>query len=385
MMPMTKNKQPIKAYNITITGDDDAEINMHGEVVSNIPVDWWTGEREPGNFIALEEFLQDLETIKNKKNITVHINSPGGELYAGIAIYNRLKELSGTVTTINDGLCASAASIIFQAGNIRRMNAGSNLMAHGVSGFLYGYYNVQDLKDIIKEFNAHNEAAMNIYMERSGKTKEEAKSLLSGDTWLTGQAAVDAGLADEVAGNDPIQMSMTADQKFLIVNSMTIPTNKLCSIPQGAKIINAALPQQVDANKKNGGNNMTLEELKNSYPDLIAEIENAARMTGAQQERARIQGIEEIENAIGDKESVKDAKYGQTMLTAEQLAFKAMQQQAQLGVNMLTKMQTDANDSGVQAVAAAPNNGNQVETKDEKAEIMDAINAYKKMKEGGVK
>lgn len=382
---MTKNKQPIKAYNITVTGDDDAEINMHGEVVSNIPVDWWTGEREPGNFIALEEFLQDLETIKNKKNITVHINSPGGELYAGVAIYNRLKELSGTVITINDGLCASAASIIFQAGNIRRMNAGSNLMAHGVSGFLYGYYNVQDLKDIIKEFNAHNEAAMNIYMERSGKTKEEAKSLLSGDTWLTGQAAVDAGLADEVAGNDPIQMSMTADQKFLIVNSMTIPTNKLCSIPQGAKIINAALPQQVDANKKNGGNNMTLEELKNSYPDLIAEIENAARMTGAQQERARIQGIEEIENAIGDKESVKDAKYGQTMLTAEQLAFKAMQQQAQLGVNMLAQMQTDANDSGVQAVAAAPNNGNQVETKNEKEEIMDAINAYKKMKEGGMK
>ena len=133
MLSQMKQKEPVKAYNMAILNDTDAEINMYGEVVSNIPTDWWTGEKLPGNYIAVEEFLQDLESIQDKENITVHINSPGGELYAGVAIYNRLKELSGTVTTINDGLCASAASLIFQAGDIRRMNKGSNLMAHGVS------------------------------------------------------------------------------------------------------------------------------------------------------------------------------------------------------------------------------------------------------------
>ena len=104
---------PVKAYNIAVIDDDTAEINMYGEVVSRIPVDWWTGEKIPGNFIALDEFLEDLKEIEDKANINIHINSVGGDFYAGLAIYNRLKVLAGNVTTINDGLAASAASIIF--------------------------------------------------------------------------------------------------------------------------------------------------------------------------------------------------------------------------------------------------------------------------------
>lgn len=380
MLSQMKQKEPVKAYNMAILNDTDAEINMYGEVVSNIPTDWWTGEKLPGNYIAVEEFLQDLESIQDKENITVHINSPGGELYAGVAIYNRLKELSGTVTTINDGLCASAASLIFQAGDIRRMNKGSNLMAHGVSCLLYGYYNVQDLKDLIKQMNAHNDVAMRIYMERSGKTKEEVKNLLNGETWLTGEDAVTAGLADEVAGEEPVQMSITADRKFLYVNHLQIPTAKLCSIPSRATVT------VLETMQKTGGNIMNLEELRNAHPELLAEAENSAREAGRQeginQERTRLQGIEAIENAIADKDIVKNAKYGDNPITAEQLALKAMQQQAQLGVNMLKKMQSDTDDSGVKEVIGTPNNGD-VKDELEEEELKNAIAAYKQMKNGG--
>jgi len=367
-----------KAYNMAVLSDTDAEINMYGEVVSNIPIDCWTGERLPGNYIAVEEFLQDLESIQDKENITIHINSPGGELYAGVAIYNRLKELNGTVTTINDGLCASAASLIFQAGDIRRMNKGSNLMAHGVSCLLYGYYNVQDLKELIKQMNAHNDVAMSIYMERSGKTKEEAKNLLNGETWLTGEDAVAAGLADEVAGEEPVRMSITEDQKFLYVNHVQIPTANLCTIPNRAVVLE----------KKTGGNRMNLEELRNAYPELVEEAENIARETGRQeginQERARLQGIEAIENAIADKEIIKNAKYGNQLLTAEQLALKAMQQQAQLGVSMLKKMEMDTGNSGVNVVISTPNSGGMKDELEEE-ELKNAIAAYKSMKNGGAK
>lgn len=368
--------EPLKAYNMAILNETDAEINMYGEIVSNIPTDWWTGERLPGNYIAVEEFLQDLESIQDKENITIHINSPGGELYAGVAIYNRLKALSGTVTTINDGLCASAASLIFQAGDIRRMNKGSNLMAHGVSCLLYGYYNIQDLKGLIKQINAHNDVAMSIYMERSGKTKEEVKNLLNGETWLTGEDAVEAGLADEVAGEEPVQMAITADRKFLYVNHLQIPTAKLCSIPNRATVLE----------QRTGGNIMNLEELRNAYPELVAEAESAAkekgRKEGVEQERARLQGIEGIENAIADKNIIKDAKYSDKPLTAEQLALKAMQQQAQLGVNMLEKMQKDTKSSGVNQVGSAPNSGD-IKDELEAEELKSVVTTYKQMKNGG--
>ncbi len=138
--------KPIKAYNITISDDNTVDIDMYGEVVAKHPVDWWTGEKISGNYIALDEFLEDLKEIEDKPNINIHINSVGGDFYAGLAIYNRLKSLKGNITTINDGLAASAASIIFQAGHTRKMHAGSNLMLHGVSGFLYDYYNIEQLE-----------------------------------------------------------------------------------------------------------------------------------------------------------------------------------------------------------------------------------------------
>ena len=368
--------KPIKAYNIAVIDDDTAEINMYGEVVSKHPVDWWTGEKIPGNFIALDEFLQDLKEIEDKANINVHINSVGGDFYAGLAIYNRLKGLAGNITTINDGLAASAASIIFQAGDTRKMNAGSNLMMHGVSGLLFDYYNIELLQAIIKQFRAHNNAAIGVYAERSGKTKEECKSLMTGETWLTGQEAVDAGQADEVIDSTPVNMSLSNDKHFLIANGVTFSTHRMSCIPQGIPVMNRTLPAEkpldnANKNLNTGGKESmeikTLEELKTAFPELTTQIENAAkeagRAEGAKAERERLQAIEGIENAIADKEIVKNAKYGEKPLTAEQLALVAMQQEAQVKAAVLEGIQSDG--QATAGVAATPNNGNEKKPKNE--------------------
>lgn len=387
---------PVKAYNIAVIDDDTAEINMYGEVVSRIPVDWWTGEKIPGNFIALDEFLEDLKEIEDKANINIHINSVGGDFYAGLAIYNRLKGLAGNVTTINDGLAASAASIIFQAGNTRKMNAGSNLMMHGVSGLLFDYYNVEDLKAIIKQFQAHNNAAIGVFAERSGRTKEECKGLMQGETWLTGQDAVDAGLADEVIDSTPVSMSLSNDKHFLISNGIAFSTNRMHSIPQGIPVTNCALPAgkpQDHANKKTetGGENKmefkTMEEWKAAFPEFVEQIENAAkeagRAEGAQAERERLQAIEGIENAIADKEVVKNAKYGEQPLNAEQLALLAMQQEAKIKAAVLQSMEKDG--EATKGVEAAPNNGNEGNPADESNDsemINNAVEIFKTMMGG---
>ena len=127
-----------------------------------------------------------------------------------------------------------------------------------------------------------------------------------------------------------------------------------------------------------------VDELRAAYPDFAAQIEAAAKESGTQAERTRIRGIEEIENAIADKALINNAKYGENPLTAEQLAFQAMQAQAAIGATVLTNMAKDAKDSGVEGVAAAPNSGTE-DPEDPKNQIAEALNAYKKLKNGGKK
>lgn len=382
-MQVLKN-EPVKAYNISVLDDDTAEINMYGEVVSQYPVDWWTGEKIPGNFIALDEFLDDLKEIENKANINVHINSVGGDFYAGLSIYNRLKALPGNITTINDGLAASAASIIFQAGNTRKMNAGSNLMIHGVSALLFDYYNTEQLKAIIKQFTAHNNAAIGVYAERSGKTKEECKNLMSGETWLTGQEAVDAGLADEVIDSIPVTMRLSHDRNYLISNGVRFSTAGMNCIPQSIPVSKSALPvehnQQDNANKNlTGGKESmeikTVEELKAAFPELTTQIESAAkesgRAEGVSSERNRLQGIEAIENAIADKEIVKNAKYGEKPMNAADLALVAMQKEAEIRNSVLNKIDNDS--KATEGVVSVPNKGNEGVESDE-SKVTDTVN-----------
>lgn len=371
-----------KAYNIASVGDDTAEITMYGEVVATRPVDWWTGEPIPGDFIAVDEFLADLESIKDKSNITVHINSVGGDLYGGLAIYNRLKSLSGNVTTVVDGLAASAASLIFQAGDTRKVNSGSNVMVHGASSFFYGFYNVQDLMTAKKTLDAHNKAAINAYVESTGRSADEIKSLMDKTTWLAGQDAVDAGFADEViTSGEPVTMSLSPDKTYLMVNGVAMSARSLGSIPQWMPINNSlATTPQVVLNKKTGGSDKmeikNVEELRMAYPELVAKIEDSvkaqANAEGVEAERARIKGIEAIQNAIGDSELVKEAKFGEQAMTAEQLAFKAMQAQASIGATVLHNLVEDAKASGAESVNAAPNSGNDIvmdESLDEAAAI----------------
>lgn len=393
----------VKPYNIVLEGDDDATINMYGEVVDSHPVDWWTGEPVAGNFIAADDFLRDLDALSAKKNITVHINSVGGDLYAGIAIYNRLKSLPANVVTVNDGLAASAGSLIFQAGNTRKVHAGSNIMVHQAMGMLWGYYQTKDLKDVIKQLDAGNKAAVNIYAEASGRDPEAMKAMVDKETWLTGQEAVDAGLADEVIESEtPISMSLTADRSRMVVNGYYLPTRGMSNIPKGIPVMpvtnvspTATAPVEDKTQTMERSNEMeikNIEELRAAFPDFLAQAETAAReegrAAGVSEERNRIRGIEAIQNAIADKAMIDSAKFGDKPLTAEQLAFQAMQAQAAIGATVLNSMAEDVKNSGAGNVGSAPNGGAEPEgldPVDPRKEIMEAVNTYNSMKNGGKK
>ena len=393
-IPMRNNTQ-LKPYNIVYEGEDGATIDMYGEVVETRPVDWWTGQPISGNFIMLDEFLNDLKSLEGKSSITIHINSVGGSFYAGLAIYNRLRTLGASITTINDSLAASAGSIIFMAGDKgqRKAYAGSNLMVHGVMGFLYGYYNVADLKSTIKTMQAHDKALVAVYKEATGLDEDTIRAAISKDTYMTGQEAVDAGWADEVISGDgvePVNMKLSPDKSRVMVNGHAVAACLFGKLPENIPAMTAeeyatlSTPKngdephnssvqpapQVDENTHfNGGINMeikNIDDLRNAYPELVTQIENAAQVTAIQAERERIAAIEEIEASIGDTQMVHDAKYGEKPMTAEQLAYQAMKAQKAIGANMLNGMKNDANNGGANAVAGAAAPKDQM-TDDEKA------------------
>lgn len=379
-----------KPYNIADLGGSKAEINLYGEVVDDRPVDWRTGQPVQGSYIVVSEFLKDLEDLGDKEQITVHINSVGGSLYGGIAIYNRLKSLSAQITTINDGLAASAGSIIFQAGNTRKVNAGSNVMVHGALGILWGHYDVKGLRDVIKQLEAGTKAAVNIYAQTTGRDRESICALVEQETWMTGQEAVDQGFADEVMEDGaPVTMSLTADKKYLLVNGVSMPTFCLPNLPQNIPVQHArpeenplfapgAFPAASIKNNVTGGAETmeitTIDQLRDAFPELTEQMEAAARAAGALEERSRLQSIENIQRAIGDPDLIAAAKYGETPLTAEQLALKAMQAQAQLGNAMLGAMAADAKASNAAWIGAAPNPGTEpTPEEEEKAQEARAI------------
>lgn len=111
---------------------------------------------------------------------------------------------------------------------------------------------------------------------------------------------------------------------------------------------------------------MTLDELRAQQPDLVAQIEAAAaenaRASAVQDERARLMAIEEIENAVGDAELIRDAKYGANPMTAEQLALAALQRQAAIGAKALGDMLQDTASANVDAIGAEGKTGENNET-----------------------
>lgn len=365
-----KNRKMVKPYNIAMNDDGTAEINMYGDVLTQTPRDW-EGNPVPGDYISAEEFIKEIDNIKAASNITVHINSGGGDLYAGLAIYNRLKMLSGHVTTVNDGLAASAASLIFQAGDTRKMNKGSNLMAHGASGFLFGYYDMEDMQEVIRQFKSHNKAIANVYAEAMGVTYEEAKTFVSGETWLTGQEAVDKGLADEVIETEkPTGFMAKITKNLNPAMAAAAPPFVYQSEPQSAESTGGKEEMEIK----------DIKELRAAFPDMVAEIEKTAAAKATKKERARIKAIEEISASIPDREMVKVAMFGDEPVTAETLALESIKKQSQVANGMLASMEKDVKESGAEDVTAS----SAEESEEEKAAniFKSALNRYNESKGG---
>ena len=392
-MPNPKQKNNKVPINSLVVDGDSAELTLYGDVVTDIPVDWWTGKPIEGLFIVLEEVLQNLKDLKDKANITIRINSYGGDVYAGLAIYNRLKELKGNKTVVVDGIAASAASIIAMAGNTIKIPPSATLMIHNPMMFMYGYYNQNELFEVDKVLEHLAIVSAETYVAKTGKTLEEVREIMSEEMWLTGRAAVEQGFADELIEDKKANVEMSADRKYLFVNGVRYDVSKFKNTPKDFPICTIPAVQEDLTTNTNGETNEggtetvanTVEELRAEYPELVNQIETEAHkkgaVEGATNERTRLKDIEAIEGVVGDKTLIEQAKYGETPLNAAELAFQAMQQQAKLGAQHLESAAADNKASGAQEVGATPNGGVDPTTDPTEEEMVNMIVGNKGVKQ----
>lgn len=150
--------------------------------------------------VSAQSFAADMAGVNG--DIDVHINSPGGEVFDGIAIYNTLKNRNGQVSVFVDGIAASAASFIAQAASPGKltMSKHGTMMIHDGMGMCMG--NVEDMQQMAQVLDKMSNTIAGIYAERSGKSADHWRGLMKNETWLNADEAVKAGLADSVAGAD---------------------------------------------------------------------------------------------------------------------------------------------------------------------------------------
>jgi len=393
-----------KFWNMASVSDDEGEITLYGDVLSQQPVDWWTGEPEPGLYITPEGFMEDLAAVKDKGKITVKLNSCGGDLYTGIAIHNALKALPGKVNVVVEGIAASAASVIMCAGDTVTVYPGSLVMIHGVSVMLWDYLNIQDMKQLMKGMDASERAVAEIYNAKTGIAVDTLRSMMTKETWLTGREAIDKGFADALKEDEEeLKLSMSADKKVLFCNGVRHNIEGLHNVPGTIPIAahSNATPPAVKpgvnkptakaANKEGGNTPMTIEQLRAAHPEEVAQIErdavNAAQTTANAEavaaERQRLAAIDSIAASIPDQQLVHDAKYGEKPCTAQELCFRVMQQSAASGQQFLANYKEDGAASGTANVGAAPNGGAPVNKQEQDAaDIMAVVNAYTKTNGG---
>lgn len=144
--------------------------------------------------VSAQSFVKDLQALKSS-TIHVRINSPGGNFFDGMAIYNALRQHPAEIVTHVDGLAASAASIIALAGDRVIMGNGSFMMMHNAWGFAVGDGN--ELRQMAEVLDKITGSIVDIYAKHTGKSDAQIAELLDAETWLTADEAVAEGFADE--------------------------------------------------------------------------------------------------------------------------------------------------------------------------------------------
>lgn len=201
-------------FNITTSDDGTSTIFLYGDI----------GDYTEVQSGRIAQELMEAERVSRR--IHVRINSNGGEVYSGIAIFNALRHSQADIRIYVDGIAASMASVIALCGKPVEMSKYARLMLHSVSGGCYG--NKQDLQRCMEEIESLEGSLSEIYAERLGMSQEEVRQTYfdGEDHWLTAQEALNLGFIDGIYDADPVPADSTPAQIYTLFNNRLIEPQK---------------------------------------------------------------------------------------------------------------------------------------------------------------
>jgi ATP-dependent Clp protease, protease subunit len=379
-VPTALNQEKKIFWNLKKTSNNAGELSLYGTVSE---WSWWDDEITP------RKFRDDINNLGEVEEIVVKLNSQGGDVFAGLHIYQVLKEHKAHITVRVEGLAASIASTIAMAGDKVIMPKGSMMMMHNPWTYTAGEAN--ELRQTADVLDSIRDALVEVYVAKTGLDEEEIKSLLDSETWMTSSQAVERGFADELEEN--LQISASIRGETAVINGVEMDWSKFEDAPELPKEpgpkpsvldkVSAVLasrpkpePKPEPKQQPIASNELTIEILASQHPDLYA----AVLAEGTKKERDRIKALDELSTVPSAKAIIEKAKY-ETGATAEAVAVDVLKAESNriqaVGTNRLKDSQNSGMDNLLPDDVSLQTTGDQ-----EEQEVSALANKFKKLRGG---
>lgn len=176
----------------------------------NVQKKYWRED----DVINAKDIREALDTVT--EDILIRLNSPGGDVFEGVEIYNYLKSHSSDITVEVTGLAASAATFILAGADHVVMNVGTSLMIHEAATFTWG--NKQEIQKTLNALETIDESILSIYENQTGQSQDQLKKWMEEEKWFTADEAVEFGFAESI--NKKLDPEPKEDIEAMIQNAV---------------------------------------------------------------------------------------------------------------------------------------------------------------------
>lgn len=380
---------PSKFWQVKNEVNGNSEILLYGPIAGESS--WWGDEVTP------RSFAEDLESLGGK-DVTVRINSGGGDVFAAHAIHNQLVAYKGRVTVVIDGLAASAATIIAVAGDRIIMPANALFMIHNPAIGLSDYYGADELLKAAEALNTIKGSIVAAYRKRCKASAEELAAMMDAETWMGAAECLEKGFVDEIQGS----VSPVLNGSSLIVNSINFDMKNF----KNQDALKACLNKKVEVQSMNNKLEAFLNSLglklddnqqavlaQNAAPAVqqpqpVIDAEQIAK-NAVEAERQRVAALEAMDG--GDNQAVtaiiaEAKKNGKTADDVKPYidAVKTIPPAQNAAQQLVANMIGDNKESGVEGIGTGTVDDAAME-KAADAKAMDAMAQVMNKKFGGAK
>ena len=275
----------------------DHEIFIYGEICSEDYFD---------NAVTSKKFAEDFN--KCGDNVTIHINSNGGDFFTALAISNLISQSQKNTTAAIDGICASAATLISCACKKITMAENALLMIHAPSIFLSDFFGAKELAKVEDTLNKVRDSILTVYASRTGLEISTLAEMVAAETWMTAQEAKNFSFIDEITG--AVDLAIDDNLKYIVLNSLTLKKNYYTKAKEKLEMENQSLIEKIknlltgEENSDSPKKNSVSPEIENKI--RAAEVDRIKNLNSLRCENAFVNAL--IDVAISDGRNFEEVK-----------------------------------------------------------------------------